>query len=298
VRGRHGELAFVVGVQLFVDEAVVSWSGAPYMFPIRARVVNVRNREVQWVTVGHVPHVGKSVAHKAAARRRASDARNAVLQRCLEVPLRRFVGASQTCVTVDFPGSQTLTAFRRLVGLVADQLGKRSVVCLMGNSSEFFCSHCVVRRDVAGVPAGVGAPARDVTVVLDAQLDGAITRDRDSRPSLRNPLRTEHSALAFVPAVGAIWGLTTDSRNVYAIISLDLLHVWKLGVVRMVTQRFPSFLRVVCDGQDARLGPFGDTLEALSLRAWEMGHLNLFVTFLVCHMLSAETVPLIVCTLC
>jgi len=274
VRGRHGALAFVLAVQLFVDEAVVSWSGAHYMFPIRARVLNVRDRKVQWVTVGHVPHVGKPVARTAAARRRASDARNGVLQRCLAVLLRRFVGTSQTGVALEFPGRQTLTAVPRIVGLVADQLGERSVVCLMGNACEFFCSHCVVRRDVAGGPEGVGAPARDVTAVLDAQLDGAITRDRDPRPSLRNQLRTEHSALAFVPAIGAVWGLATDSRQLYAIISLDLLHVWKLGVVRMVTQRFPSFLRVACDGQDARLGPVGETLEALNLRAWEMGHLN------------------------
>jgi len=274
VRGRHGALAFVLAVQLFIDEAVVSWSGAHYMFPIRARVLNVRDRAVQWVTVGHVPHVGKPVARTAVARRRASDARNGLLQRCLAVLLRRFVGASQTGVTVHFPGRQTLTAVPRLLGLVADQLGERSVVCLMGNACEFFCSHCVVRRDVAGGPEGVGAPGRDVTAILDAQLDGAITRDRDPKPSLRNQLRTEHSALAFVPAIAAVWGLATDSRQLYAIISLDLLHVWKLGVVRMVTQRFPSFLRVACDGGDARLGPATDTLEALNLRAWEMGHLN------------------------
>jgi len=203
----------------------VSWSGAHYMFPIRARVLNVRDRTVQWVTVGHVPHVGKPVARTAAARRRASVARNGVLQRCLAVLLRRFVGASQTSVAVEFLGRQTLTAVPRIFGLVADQLGERSVVCLMGNACEVFFSHCVVRRDVAGGPAGVGAPARDVTAVLDSQLDGAITRDRDPRPSLRNQLRTEHSALAFVPAIGAVWGLATDSRQLYAIISLDLLHV-------------------------------------------------------------------------
>jgi len=274
VRARHGSLSFVLGVQLFIDEAVVSWSGAHYMYPIRARVLNVRDRAVQWVTVGYVPHVGKAVHRTAAARRRASDSRNGVLQRCLAILLRRFVGASQTGVPVEFPGQQQLTAVPRLIGLVADQLGERSVVCLMGNACEFFCSHCVVRRGVAGGPGGVGAPARDVTAVLDAQLEGAMTRDRDPRPSLRNQLKTEHSALAFVPAIGAVWGLATDSKQLYSIISFDLLHVWKLGVVRMVAQRFPSFLRVACGGQDARLGPVGETLDALNLRAWEMGHLN------------------------
>jgi len=273
VRRRHGALSFVLGVQLFIDEAVVSWSGAHYMYPIRARVVNVRDRSVQWVTVGYIPHVGKPTTRTAAARRRASDTRNALLQRCLAILLRRFSSASQTGVPVEFPGQQMLTAVPRIVGLVADQLGERSVMCLMGSACEFICSHCVVRRDVAGGPAGVGAPPRDFTAILDAQLEGAITRDRDPRPSLRNLLRTEHSSLAFVPALGAVWGLSTDNKRLFDIISFDLLHVWKLGVVRMVAQRVPTFLRVACAGKDARLGPLLETLEALNLRAWEMGHL-------------------------
>jgi len=274
VRRVHGSFSFVLAVQLFIDEAVVSWSGAHYVYPIRARVLNVRDRHVQWVTVGYVPHVGKPAARTATARRRASDARNGLLQRCLAVLLRRFVGSSRTGVPMEFPGRQPLTAVPRLVGIVADQLAERSIVCLMGNACEFFCSHCMVRRQVAGGPEGVGAPLRDVTAVLDAQLAGALTRDRDPRPSLRNQLRVEHSALAFVPAIGAVWGLATDSKQLYNIISFDLLHVWKLGVVRMVAQRFPSFLRVTCAGQDARLGPVPATLDALNLRAWEMGHLN------------------------
>ena len=243
VRRIHGSISFVLGVQLFIDEAVVSWSGAHYVYPIRARLLNVRDRSVQCVTVGYVPHVGKPAARTAAARRRASDARNGFLQRCLAVLLRGFVGASQTGVTVEFPGQQALTAVPRLVGIVADQLAERYIVCLMGSACEFFCSHCTVRRHVAGGPAGVGAPLRDVTAVLDAQPDGALARDRDPRPSLREQLRMEHSALSFVPAIGAVWGLATDNKQLYNIISFDLLHVWKLGVVRMVAQRFPSFLR-------------------------------------------------------
>jgi len=273
VRRRHGSLSFLLAVQLFLDEAVVSWSGAHYMYPARARVLNVRDRSVQWVTVAYIPHVGKPVAQTAAARLRASDNRNGVLQRCLAILLRRFIGASQDGVHVVFPGQRPLTAVPRLIGLVADQLGERSVVCLMGNACEFFCSHCIVRRDVAGGPGGVGADARDVTAVLDAQIEGAITRDGDPRPSLRGHLRTEHSALAFVPAIGAVWGLATDNKRLYDIISFDLLHVWKLGIVRMLAQRFPSFLRVACGSEDARLGPVPATLEALNLRAWEMGHL-------------------------
>jgi len=273
VRRRHGSHSFVLAVQLFIDEAVVSWSGAHYMYHIRARVLNVRDRSVQWATVGYVPHVCKPVARTEAARRRLSDSRNGVLQRCLAILLRRFVGASQDGVAVQLPGQRALTAVPRLVGLFTDQLAERSLVCLMGNACEFFCSHCMVRRDVAGGPSGVGAAARDVTAVLDAQLHGAIACDADPRPSLRDQLRATHSALAFVPAVGAVWGLATDNKRLYHIISFDLLHVWKPGVVRTVAQRFPSFLSIACAGQDARLGPVPASLEALNLRAWDMGHL-------------------------
>jgi len=221
VRRRNGSHSFVLAVQLFIDEAVVSCSGAHFMYPIRARVLNVRDRSVQWVTVGYVPHVGKPVARTAAARRRASDRRNGVLQRCLAVLLRRFVGSSQDGVAVQFPGQRALTAVPRLVGLVTDQLTERSLVCLMGNACEFFCSYCMVRRDVAGGPIGVCAAARNVTAVLDAQLQGAIARDADPRPSLRNQLRAAHSALALVPAVGAVWGIATDNKRLYDIISFD-----------------------------------------------------------------------------
>ena len=127
---------------------------------------------------------------------------------------------------------------------------------------------------MTGRPAGVGAPLRDVTAVMDAQLDGARARDRDPRPSLRDYLRMEHSALAFLPALGAVWGLITDIKQFYKVSSIDLMHVRKLGVVRMVAQRFASLFRVACAGQDARLGPVPALLDAVKLRVWEMGHLN------------------------
>jgi len=47
VRRVHGSLSFVLAVQLFIDEAVVSWSGAHYVYAIRALVPNVRDRRVQ-----------------------------------------------------------------------------------------------------------------------------------------------------------------------------------------------------------------------------------------------------------
>jgi len=273
VRRRLGEHCFILGIHIFIDEAVVSWSGAYYIYPIRVRVLNIGCGGSRWVTVGYIPHVPKPIGRTAAARRVASDSRNGLLQRCLAVALRRFAAASTVGVPVQLPGRKSLQAFPRVLGLVSDQLGERAVMCLMGNACRFFCSHCMVQREVAGSRAGIGADDRDVASVIDAQMDGAVVRDRDPRPSFRNVLRRQYSALAFVPAIASVWGLVTDRRSLYDIICFDVLHVWKLGVVRMVAQRFPAFLVKACSGGLARLGPVTESLQALNLRAWELGHL-------------------------
>jgi len=273
LRRRLGDHCFVLAIHIFIDEAVVSWSGAHYIYPIRIRVLNILDGGSRWVTVGYIPHVPKPVGRTAAARRVASDSRNALLQRCLAVALRRFTAASIDGVPVHLPGGRSLQAFPRVLGLVSDQLGERAVMCLMGSSCTFFCSHCMVRREVAGSRAGLVADRRDVSSVVNAQMDGALARDMDPRPSQRNMLRLNYSSLAFVPAVAAVWGLTTDQRRLYDIICFDILHVWKLGVVRMVAQRFPAFLAAACAGGQARLGPVPDSLQALNLRSWELGHL-------------------------
>jgi len=104
VRRVHGSSSFALGVQIFIDEAVVSWSGAHYVYPIRARVLNVRDRGVQWVTVGYVPHVGNPTARTAVARRRASDARNGLLQRCLAVLLRELLEQAKLASPWSFLG--------------------------------------------------------------------------------------------------------------------------------------------------------------------------------------------------
>jgi len=64
-----------------------------------------------------------------------------------------------------------------------------------------------------------------------------------------------------------------NRQQAHDIVLLDVLDFWKLGIVRMIAQRFPYFLQVACAGSDACLGPVPDTLEALWLHAWEMVHL-------------------------
>lgn len=67
---------------------------------------------------------------------------------------------------------------------------------------------------------------------LEAQLPAAERRVRDLRPTIRAPLGRAHSALAFVPALGAVHGLSTGGMNYFRIVSIDLLHVRKLGMLR------------------------------------------------------------------
>jgi len=274
VRRRNGAHAFVLAVYICIDEAVVSCAGGHYIYPIRVLLLNVAGGGSRWVTVGYVPHVPKPVGKTAAAKRIASDSRNALLQRCLAILLRRFAGASDTGVSVTLSDGRRVRAFPRVTGLVSDQLAERAVMCLMGHACNFFCTHCLVHRDVAGDRRAARAPLRDVVGTLDAQLDGAILRDDDPRPSQRNGLRTRFSALALVPALATVRGLATDACRLYDIVCFDILHVWKLGVVRMVAQRVPAFLSIACGrGGQARLGPVTAVLQELNRRAWELGYL-------------------------
>jgi len=271
VRATHGPTALVMGVQLHADEALVSWSGAHNIFPVRARFVNVIGRGGGWTTVGYIQHVPRAVGQTAARRLEVSDVRNDLLQRCLAVSLRTLTRASETGVTAPVPGRGDSFLVPRVVGLVVDQVEERAIMALMGNRCRFFCSPCMADKDDAPTTAAIRAVDRNVIQTLEAQLEAAIVRRSDPRPGRRRALGQEHSALAFAPALGAVHGLSTGSRFLYQIISFDLLHVWKLGVLRVLAQRLPEFLSAVCPGGGARLGPTTDTLEVLNLRAFELG---------------------------
>jgi len=263
--------AFMLGVQLYLDEALVSWSGAHYIFPIRARVVNIKDDGGMWVTVGYLSHVPKPVGQTEADRLRASDARNDLLQRSLAILLRRFNGVSQHGEQVQLSGNKSALAVSRLVGLMMDQPQERSLMCLMGNGCQLPCSFCSVHRDKAGVATAGQAKPRDVIAIVEAQLAAAELRDRDPRVSLRSSLKREHSSLAFVPAVAAVHGLATGDLMLYKIVSFDLLHVWKLGILRLLGERFPDFMVSVCHGYVGGQVRSRATPDILNKRGWELG---------------------------
>jgi len=272
VRRIHGDDARVLGVQIHACEALVSWSGAHYIFPVRVKITNVLDNGGQWQTVGYIQHISKAVGRTAGAMLAVSDMRNDLFQRFLAVSLRAFTCASEEGATSYVAGHGSVLLVPRVVGIVADQVEERSMLAMMGNRCLFFCSPCMENKDVSGGLLGVRAVDRDVVTTLDAPQAAAVVRAEDPRASRRRTLGREHSALAFAPALGALHGLGTAPYNLYRVVSFDLLHVWKLGILRLLAQRLPAVMRAMCEGTgQARLGSVQNTLDALNLRGFELG---------------------------
>jgi len=271
VRRVHGAEALVMGVHLHADEALVSWSGAHNIYRVRARFVNIVGREGGWTTVGYIQHVPRAVGQSLARHLETSDTRSDLLQRCLAVCLRSRTCASETGVGARVAGRGDLFLAPRIVGLVVDQVKELAILGLMGTRCLFFCSPCMADKDEAPCADAVRSDERDVTQTQEAQLAAALVRRDDPRPARRWALGQSHSALAFVPALSAVHGLSTGSRFLYGVVSFDLLHVWKLGFLRLLAQRLPAFLTAICPGGGLRLGPTADALDVLNLRAFELG---------------------------
>lgn len=275
VRRLHGEDAHVAGVMLHMDEAVVAWNGATYVYPIRILVVNVRGGGASWETIGYVPHIPKVVGNGKNSRMclAVADARRELQQRCLAVVLRRFADASENGVIVKIPPREPVRMVPRIVGLVVDQVEERSILCLMGCMSTFNCSHCMARRLESCYLDGTVARSRAVVATLEAQLHAAEVRMSNGPARVRTVLGDAMSALPFVPALGTVHGLSTGAANLYRVVSFDSLHVWKLGVLRLMARRLPMMLSAVCDGGLAVHGSVQSTLDAVNLRGFELGRL-------------------------
>lgn len=64
--------------------------------------------------------------------------------------------------------------------------------------------------------------------------------------------------------------------NYFRVVSFDLLHVWKLGVLRTLAQRIPGFLKAVCVVEEgAVMGPVQQSLDVLNLSGFEIGRRHL-----------------------
>eukprot|EP00170_Pyropia_yezoensis_P004359 contig_17838_g4372 len=275
VRRLHGPNAYVLGFYLHSDEAVVSSNGSQLMYPVRIWVVNVLDGGGRWITVGHLPRIPKVVGNgkNSRSRRAVSDGRHNLVQRCYALILRELVDASEHGISVDVPSHGSVLLVPRILGLVTDQLEERGLLGLMGCASTFNCSHCLARRELSCTDVASEAPPRDVVSTLEAQLHAAEARQSSGRPRTRVALGRAISALPFVPAMGMVHGLGTGNTSLYRIVSFDTLHVWKLGVLRLLTQRLPNMLAAVCPKGWAVMGSVQDTLDAVNLRGFELGRL-------------------------
>ena len=208
-RRAHGSDARVLAVLLHADEALVSWRGAHYMFPVRVNISNVLDNGELWRTVGYLEHVSKSVGRSASAKLAVNDTRNDLLQRLLAVSMRAFARESEEGVTAVVAGHGSVMLVPLVVGLVVDQVEERSVLALMGNRFRYFCPPSMEEMEMSGGLLGVRAVCRDVVTSLEEHLSAAVLRADDPRPSRRRDLDRDHSALAFFPALGPVYGLAT-----------------------------------------------------------------------------------------
>jgi len=242
--------------------------------PGSAPFINVVDGGRRWVTVGYIEHVGKPTEKTLAARLATIDMRNDLFQRGIAVSLRRLVRASETGISAPIAGCGLIRLVPRVLGLVVDQPEECNFYGLMGNQCNLFCSPCLEDRRVSGGLMGIPAMERDVITTLDAQLAVAVVRADDPRPSRRRLLGEQHSALAFVPVLGAVHGLGKGAHHLYRIVSFDRLHVWKLGVLRDLAQRLPSVLAALCRrSSGTRLGSVAATLDAVNLRDLHLGRI-------------------------
>lgn len=223
----YGSCARVMGTVVHADEAVISWNGGNYVYPLRVQFVYVRDGGGVWVTVGYILHVPKVVGDgkNARARRAISDARNDLVQSCMAVAFDSFMRASQHGVVEDVPAVGRVFFVPRVVGLAMDQVEERGLLGLMGSASMFNCSHCLTRRHESCDIDVHAAGSRPVVTTLQAQLEVAEARQQSGRPRTRVELASTMSALPFVPFLGAIHGLGTGDVNLYRIVSFDTLHV-------------------------------------------------------------------------
>lgn len=87
----------------------------------------------------------------------------------------------------------------------------------------------------------------------------------------RDGQRGRGGGLLFAPALGAVHGLGTGLASLYSIVSFDTLHVWKLGVLRLLGQHLPGMIEAACPDGQAVMGSAQETLDAVNKRGFELG---------------------------
>ncbi|OSX80803.1 hypothetical protein BU14_0032s0061 [Porphyra umbilicalis] len=280
-----------MATQLFSDATLVSKNGAHYVYPIRVRFPNIVTGKVEWVIVGFIPII-KPDSDDGAEKERVRMLRDEVLQRCLAVLLDSFIAASETGVLWDLPGVGPVWVVPRVVLYAADQPEERHLLGLKLAGCKFQCSHCLVHKDEAGCPHDA-KPARDVVDTIESQLSSAALFKGGCSPAVLEQISEDSSIVPIVPLLAAVHGLGTGSFALYDIFGFDLLHVMKLGVIRVMALKIPSLLKVLCKGGLSRFGPWRKAVVAMAERARHVGRLpNASISapgYLVCNGVNQAT---------
>lgn len=220
----RGADVFPVVVSLIVSSLVVMCIpyAAHYVYPIRARFPNVIKGKTEWQTIGFVPKVRLRHGASAKEKKRARDVRAQLLQRCIAVLTDDFALASRKGKIIVLDGVEW-TAVPRITLYAADMPEQRQLLGLRIGRSMKPCTRCMVSKDVCGVCSD--ALARNVRETLLLQMEAAELFDSNTGAPRRDQISDDHSATPFVPALGAIHGLSTGGAALYRIFGLDLLHV-------------------------------------------------------------------------
>lgn len=265
----HGPQAFVLALHVYSDSSVVSWSGAPKLYPVRIKVENVIAKEEVWLTIAYLSSVPTEKGPGGAERSRQS--RIAIIQRVLSFALRRLIRASHTGVGFVNAAGRKLLAFPRVLLYLCDQPGERAVLRSKPGQCAKPCSTCDVSLAFLSAPSALTAKRRSVLNTLHPQLEAAghMLHGRERRPRLN--IERAHGVNSYMPALAAMAGLTTAPILLYKMIGLDILHILDLGVTRLLVHRLVHTFPSLCEGYDPLCCSFVATYAAANRRLKFLG---------------------------
>lgn len=136
---------------------------------------------------------------------------------------------------------------------------------LMGCQATLNSTHCMMQKNVTSSFIDGADPPRAVASTLEAQLNAAEVRLAGESSRVRTTLGALMSALPVAPALRMLHGLSPADFDLYRMVSIDSLHVLKLGLLRFIVSRLPAMLAVVRGGILALRGSVQSTLHAVGL---------------------------------
>jgi len=179
--------------------------------------------KVQWLTVGYIPFI-KAQSEDKDEVARVRMLRDEILQRCLAVLLDQVITDSAEGALWRLPGEGPILAVPRIVLYAADQPEERHILGLKLSGCTYQCSHCMVKKAVAGC-AGADAHRREVLDNVELQLQAAALFKGGCGRAKLEKLSEHTSIVRIVPLLAAVHGLGTGSLGLYDFFGFDMLHV-------------------------------------------------------------------------